>query len=159
MGAFNGYTRMPPLGTNEPDQENIQLLRDWINQEASALTTYTAWRIHHFGNDSSAEGEPDVDADFDGETNWKEWLALTNPRDMNDVLRVEVGLDGGNLEINIPGRPNRGFTIQRSTNLRDWFRWDVPGNDGIPRASGSDHVFMGPLVEPRAFFRFLMEER
>ena len=64
VAATSGYTRMPPLATNEPDEVNIQLLTDWITREATSEITYKDWRIARFGNDTSPNGEPDADPRF-----------------------------------------------------------------------------------------------
>lgn len=161
MATANGYTRMPAIATNELDEVNVQLVRDWINQEASDLTTYTAWRIANFGDAISPQGAPDFDADGDGISNQEEWLARSDPNDAADFLQMTLRQGAaGDLEIELPARPNRSITIQRSTNLLDWLLWDVPGNDGIPRnpASGSS-VISGTPTEQREFFRLMIEDR
>lgn len=161
MATANGYTRMPSISTSELDEASIQLVTDWINQEASALTNYNAWRIAKFGDAVSAEGEPGFDADSDGVTNNDEWLALTNPKSAADFLQTTVHtIEGGSLDISILGTPNRGITVQRSTNLIDWLLWNVPGNDGIPRnpAEGTSTI-SGPATGGSEFFRLEIGER
>ncbi len=158
VAVANGYTRMPPLATNELDAVSVQLLTEWITNEATTLTTYTAWRTHHFGDATSAEGAPEEDADGDGETNENEWLALTDPKNAGDFLSTTLRRNGGTVEVDVPGRANRRITVQHSLNLLDWFRWDVPGNDGIPRHPGSDATLKGPSIEEREFFRLSVEE-
>jgi len=159
VAATNGYTRMPALATNELDEAGIELLTAWINQEASDLTNYAAWRVVNFGSASSAEGEPGFDADGDGISNHDEWIALTNPDDPTDVLHLAFSMVEGNIEIEIPGRANRSFVVERSTNMSDWLRWSVPGNDGIPRNPSGSSTLSGAAAGESEFFRYRIEER
>ena len=150
---------MPPLSTNELDQVNIQLLTDWINQEVSEIDNYAAWRVVHFGNGTSPEGAPSEDADRDGVTNEDEWIALTDPNDPSDFLAAAVSRSGGDIEIPIPGRANRGVIVQRSTDLLDWSLWDALGNDGVPRNPATSHSLSAPADGPSEFFRLYIEEK
>ena len=160
IAVTNGYTRMPQLASNELDTMNIQLLTDWINQEASSEDGYTAWRIANFGDDTSAEGDPGADPDRDGETNEMEWLALTEPNNASDSLTLAPRYDGNDIEVDLPGLPNRGITVQHSNDLLHWLHWDVPGNDGIARNPvGSPHTLRGSSTEQPGFLRLYIEEK
>lgn len=157
--AANGYTRMPPLATNEIDEVNAQLLTDWINLEASELTDYAAWRLDQFGNGNSPEGEPSADPDGDGESNQREWITLTNPNDGADFLVALISHDGSHVEITLPGRSNRSVVVQRSVDLLNWSRWEVMGNDGIPRNPAIEHTITGATDGSQEFFRLYLDER
>jgi glucose/arabinose dehydrogenase/mono/diheme cytochrome c family protein len=158
--ATNGYTRMPPLASNELDEKNIQLLTAWINQEASAEVTYNAWRIAKFGNDTSTNGEPNSDPDNDSFVNHAEWLAHTNPTNAQDFLATSLSQSGENLEIPIPSLIGRSVTIERSADLSTWLRWAVSGNDGIPRNPMSKpHLLTAPQTDQSEYFRIKIEER
>ena len=159
VAVTNGYTRMPSIASNELDHTNIQLLTDWINQEASVLTTYNAWRIAEFGTDSSPEGEPSADPDRDLANNQDEWLTHTAPLDNSSFIQTSLELSGDDVRINLPGFADRRVTVQRSLNLLDWFRWDAPGNDGIPRTPSVDHTLTAPRTEQQEFFRLSVEAR
>ncbi len=41
-GTFHSYTQMPPLATNVVDQQDVQLLTDWINNFANVAPTIDA---------------------------------------------------------------------------------------------------------------------
>jgi len=160
IAATNGYTRMPPLASSELDEDAIQLLTDWINQEATSQVTYEDWREARFGNLSSLQGEKSSDPDGDGADNRAEWLALTNPNDGRDFLKTSIDQNGENLEIPLLALASRGVTIERSSDLLHWLRWVVPGNDGIPRnpATGPQ-VLTAPVEGEKEFFRLKVEEK
>ena len=149
---------MPPIASNELDQVGIQLLTDWINQEANATVSYNDWRIANFGNDTSPEGAPGENPDNDPSTNEGEWLTHTNPNDGTDFLRTTLRHTGTKVEIDIPALSSRRVTVQRSTNLIDWFRWDIPANDSIPLNPASPHTFTATPIGSEEFFRFRIEE-
>ncbi len=158
VAESNGYGRMPPIASNELDQVGIQLLTDWINQEANATVSYNDWRIANFGNDTSPEGAPGENPDNDPSTNEGEWLTHTNPNDGADFLRTTLRHTGTKVEIDIPALSSRRVTVQRSTNLIDWFRWDIPANDSIPLNPASPHTFTATPIGSEEFFRFRIEE-
>lgn len=160
VAATNGYTRMPPIATNETDHAAIQLLTDWINQEASSEITYNAWRISRFGNDTSADGEPNANPDGDQSTNLHEWLAQTNPNDGTDFLATNILQSEGSIQIDLPAYSNRSVLIERSTDLTNWLAWAAPGNDGLPRNPALPNpTLTAPSNGAREFFRFRIQER
>ncbi|NNM27957.1 MAG: hypothetical protein HKO57_00425 [Akkermansiaceae bacterium] len=156
--ASNGYSRMPPLATNEVDLEGVQLLADWIGQEVQPYATYQEWRIAHFGNDTSPEGAPGANPDADGGDNMYEWLTNTDPNDGADLWGPAVRQDGGDIALDFTGLGNRKVTALRSTDLVNWSIWNVPGNDGVPLNPGTTHTLSGPMLETSEFFRFQVEE-
>jgi hypothetical protein len=48
------------------------------------------WQLHYFGSKTSDWDGPNVDSDGDGASNWQEFLAGTDPRDPNSVLKVHL---------------------------------------------------------------------
>lgn len=157
--AANGYSRMPPLATNEIDLEGTQLLSDWIAGEVQSQTTYQDWRIAHFGNGTSSEGAPGSNPDGDGGDNNFEWLTNTDPEDSSSAWQPVVHQDGNNIVHDFTGLGNRSTTLMRSDDLNIWTPWQVPGNDGVPLAPGSPHTLRGPRMPGSEFFRFEIQER
>jgi uncharacterized repeat protein (TIGR03806 family) len=74
MAVTNGFTRMPPLASNELDAANIALVTAWITNSLPSQLTYDQWRLQYFGDTTSPDGAPDADGDGDGATNRAEFL-------------------------------------------------------------------------------------
>ncbi|MEM9236640.1 MAG: PQQ-dependent sugar dehydrogenase, partial [Verrucomicrobiota bacterium] len=155
----NGYSRMPPLATNELDDPAIQLLTDWITQEATNDTTYNDWRIAQFGDDTSPQGAPDQDPDGDGDDNEREWLTRTNPQDPDSKWRLALDFVGNQTRVAFPALGDRSVRIEYSTNLVDWELWDAPLNDGVPRNPLSSPELMAPTEDASGYFRAEILER
>ena len=157
IATANGFTRMPPLATSQLDQAGIALLTEWITSALPVREGYDAWRLAEFGSATSPEGAPDADADGDGLTNRGEFLAGTHPLDPRSYLLTQPSLDGASIQVRFYLPANRTFRVETSTDLNTWAPWDVPGNDGQPRAAGV-LTLTGPLDGPRRFFRLVLTE-
>jgi mono/diheme cytochrome c family protein len=157
VAVTNGFTRMPPLGSNELDQTNIALLTDWIAAQLPNRQTYDQWRLDKFGSPSSPEGEPNEDADGDSRTNRDEFLAGSLPLDGGSFLNAQpvVGTSSVTLTFQLPA--NRSFQVEQSTNLSTWTLWDIPGNGGLPVAGGAVSI-TGPVAGSECFFRLRIRE-
>jgi len=82
--------------------------------------------------DFNGNGIPNVlDPDIDGDhySNWKEWLAGTNPYDPGDFLQwLSVERHGGQVRIVWRAKPDQFYIIERSTNLTVGSNWTaMPG--------------------------------
>ncbi|MFN0077035.1 MAG: PQQ-dependent sugar dehydrogenase [Prosthecobacter sp.] len=154
IAVTNGFTRMPPLGSNELDQGGITLMTNWINQLTSRQS-YAQWRTAHFGNDLN--GAPAVDADGDGRSNEHEFLAGSLPLSNGGPAQPQISVQNGSASLGVSLPANRRFQIETSTNLIDWQLWDVPGNNGLPQPAGTT-VFTTPASSGQRFFRVRIEE-
>ena len=157
VAAANGFTRMPPLATNELDHAAIALLTSWIEESLPARQTFADWRLENFGSETLPAGAPEADPDADGADNHAEFLAGTDPLDGGDLLRPELDPDAGLIAVAFDIPANRSFRVETSTDLATWTLWDVPGNDGLPRPAGRV-TLTGPLETPRHFFRLRLSE-
>lgn len=156
----NGYSRMPPLATNEIDEVAIQLMTDWINQEATTEVNYSAWRLARFGSAVTPHGAPDIDADGDGVSNEMEYLALTDPLDGTSFPELTLSMMGAGPVVSFPPLPNRSVLIERSADLQNWVPWEASGNDGIPRnPSVVSPMLTAPSNGLQEFFRLRIRER
>ncbi len=93
------------------------------------------WERVFFGN---LEGGGSADGDGDGQTNWEEFIAGTNPVDASSILRlaplVETTSEGYKF-IAWAHNPNRTYTVQYKTNLTDPEWLSLSGAHGSYRNS------------------------
>jgi uncharacterized repeat protein (TIGR03806 family) len=158
IAAANGFTRMPPLGSNELDPAAIALITQWIGStDLVNRQDYAQWRFAQFGSSSSPEGEPDADPDGDNADNEKEFLLGTPPLAGGASMVPEITADAFNVSITLNIPANRAAQVETTTNMQAWTPWDVPGNDAVPRPSGPA-TFMGPRAGPEQFFRLRIWE-
>ena len=90
-------------------------------------------------------------------SNLEEFLAYTDPQQPDRAGFASLGGTGDQVTVSyaLPGREVR---VEASTNLLDWRNWTVPGNDGLPLATGSVRALHGPAPGPEGFFRFQLRE-
>ena len=157
VAVTNGFTRMPPLGSNELDAAGIALLTEWITTTLPAHQTYTQWRQTNFGNTTSPDGEPPVDADGDGNTNAAEFLAATHPLQSASAFRITPTQSGNDLTFTFPLPENRTFIIEESADLSSWHSLDAPENNGIPRPAGTVIIAI-PMTTAQSFYRVCLVE-
>jgi uncharacterized repeat protein (TIGR03806 family) len=156
MAVTNGFTRMPPLGSSELDQTNIDLVQEWITQSLPERQTYDEWRLAEFGSSSSSEGTASSDPDGDGQTNEQEFIANTDPRNPASFLTSTLSVDGTTITLTFNVPEGRSAWIETSSDLNAWTLWDIPGNNGLPLASGPVS-FSGPASGAKQFFRLRLQ--
>jgi hypothetical protein len=107
------------------------------------------WMVQYFGSDMSLWPSASADTDGDGASNLQEFLAGTDPRDPNSVLRVALVPTPQGLFLNWNAVSGLVYQVQASTNLGAWV------NLGQPRvaagASDSQYVDGGGFI----YFRVL----
>lgn len=155
--ASNGFTRMPPLGSNELDQTSIALLTEWIQQSLPARQSYESWRLSELPGMPPAESAPSADPDGDGKTNHAEFLSGTNPLDSASGPSAALGLTNGQIRMDLQPPANRSVQVETSSNLMEWILWNVPGNQGLPHPGGP-LMLQGPVGPGAAFFRVNFRE-
>ena len=150
----NGVPRMPPLATNELDPNAIQLLTDWITQSLPQRQSFSDWQIAHFGSTSNPLAASTADPDGDGQTNYQEFLAYTDPNDA-ESFQSPVGLTntGGGVELDFLQPANRSAQIETSLDLQTWTLWDVSGNTPGYPAAAMQRMLAVPSGEDHEFFR------
>jgi len=157
MAVTNGFTRMPPLGSNVIDAENVALVTAWINGELAGQLSYEGWRTLKFEPDDDPAGASEADADGDGVTNQDEYLAGTEPLDGESTMRPLLSAMEEGFKLSFPVPVNRSFRIDASEDLESWTPWDVPGNQGLPVSGGIVEMVVPP-ADPLKFFRVELEE-
>lgn len=159
VAVRNGFTRMPPLATNELDPGGIALLADWI-AALGERADYAAWRTGHFGSPDSPAGDETADPDGDGQDNRAEFIAWTDPLDPTSYLRVQLAsAPAGMIEVSFLLPADRAWTLETSTDLLTWTAWHPPGADGLPRAAATPLAFTTAATDaPRRFFRLRLAQ-
>lgn len=155
--AANGFTRMPPVGSNELDQASIALLTNWIQQSLPARQTYAQWSQIHLGSVPPALSGPAEDADADGKSNQAEFLAGTDPVDGGSFPAPAAALANGQFQLQIGSPADRSVQVETSANLVDWALWNVPGNHGLPQPGGT-FMLQGPAAPGASFYRVKFRE-
>jgi hypothetical protein len=155
--ASNGFTRMPPLGSNVVDPAGVALLTEWIQNELPTRQTYDQWRAAEFLSGTSPQGAPDQDPDGDGTNNRAEFLAGTDPLSGASFPASSVSLNGPQVSFTFDLPPNRSVIIEHSENLQQWTPWNIPGNQGLP-TQGGPQTLTGPKPGENSFFRAKISE-
>jgi glucose/arabinose dehydrogenase len=161
VARTNGYTQMPPIATNEKDNEAIQLLADWILNTLPLRQDYDSWRLAYFGDLVSPQGERTANPDGDRDSNEAEFLNYSNPTNGFSLYVPKIRVNSTNVTIELPNFLGRRVTVDTSTDLGfsdPWSRWLVTGNDGIPPAPGLTNTLTGPATDPKRFFKIRIEE-
>lgn len=157
VAAANGFTRMPPIASNETDPASIALLTEWITQSLPARKTYTLWRQEKLGSLTSPASEPGADPDGDGRTNQEEFLAATDPLSGSSVFAATPSIVNGQFRLSFYAPENKSIQVESSTNLSNWTLWDIPGNEGLPQTGGMKSL-QGPVSGDRNFFRLKLRD-
>lgn len=126
-------------------------------------------------SDADADGMPDhwevaagldamvddsaLDGDGDGQSNRLEFLTGTDPSNPSSRWQSKLEHDGGRLLLVWPNVPDRTIRIWKSTDLRTWTLWDVPGNNGVPLPGNELRSLPVSREESHGYFRFSVEER
>jgi hypothetical protein len=162
VARTNGYTQMPPIASNEKDNEAVQLLADWILNTLPSRQDYDAWRLMYFGDLISPQGEPSANPDGDRASNQAEFINYSNPTNGLDFYRPKIRANGGQVAIELPNFPGRRVRVETSGDLGlsdPWMPWLVPGNDGIPLAPGFTNTLTAPATDAKRFFRIWIDEQ
>jgi glucose/arabinose dehydrogenase/mono/diheme cytochrome c family protein len=161
VARTNGYTQMPPIGTNEKDTVAIQLLADWILNTLPSRQNYDSWRLAYFGSLTTPQGERGADPDGDGVSNEGEYLQYSNPAQATDFYSQRIVVTNSQVAVELPNFIGRRVTVQTSTDLGiadPWKVWQVPGNNGLSYAVGQTNVLSAPITNPMQFFRIRFQE-
>jgi uncharacterized repeat protein (TIGR03806 family) len=158
VATANGFTRMPPIASNELDPTGIALLNAWITDSLPHRVSYGQWRQFWFETADSPDGDPLADPESDGRTNQEEFLRGTNPL-QNTADFTGLYLSSTTQSVTITGEvpPNRSVQIETSTDMIHWSLWDVPNNNAMFTTGGS-LILTGSMDDPMRVFRLKLSE-
>lgn len=161
MTESNGYSRMPPLASNEIDPEGAALLAAWILDELPDRIDYHSWRLLHFVDPLDPTGASDQDPDLDGRDNHAEFIAGSDPQSFDSSPTPELRVSEGQLSILRPALLGRNVILESSTDLGatdPWAIFRAPGSDVMPPAEDVEIIVEPEVGIDRRFFRFRYEE-
>ncbi|MEW6306572.1 MAG: PQQ-dependent sugar dehydrogenase [Verrucomicrobiota bacterium] len=153
--AQNGPLRMPPLASNLPDTNAINLLTAWINSLGS-YRTFEQWQWAYFDSTTAPGTGALEDFDGDGSLNFTEYLVGTNPVSPTDAWKTSLVMDGNTAQIRFPQIANRGFEVQFTPSLQPPIVWeplDVPANRPFISATNFEAVIPDAPAGPARFYR------
>ena len=150
---------MPPIGNRKMNPILLPLVERWSSSEAPYIELYEQWRVNHFGNWATSDGDsgPEADPDGDGLSNEAEWLLGEDPQNPETTWHIQLKTTAvGALMLQFPRKAGVGFEAQSTSDLRspNWQPVDCPENR--PWFSAQDEVASIPLSANRtssAFFR------
>ena len=123
---------------------------DVSDDDGDGIPAY--WETEYFGGPTNAN--PTADDDFDGSSNYEEYIAMTHPDDENSIFRIATLNTNGIPGLSFPTYFARNYTLSFTTNLVDgiWTNLfgDVPGTD-------EDLVLYETNTIPQAFFKVSVE--
>ncbi len=155
--ASNGYTRMPPLGSNVTDQAGIALLTEWINSALPARPLYEQWR-NGFFSALDPRGDRSADPDGDSRDNYSEYLLGSSPLTSAEDWQAKIEI-GTSPKLSFLRKPYRLYEIQSSVDLDTWTNWKPPlMPDGYATQEEWIELPFAPIPEGKQFFRFTIKE-
>jgi hypothetical protein len=122
-----GTLHMPPLGTFLMNTDAVQLLSNWITGPLVSYQTYGQWASSYFGTNTANTGLMQ-DYDADGAVNYMEYLADTDPTNPRSYWTINIAAKGGSNTVEFTQVADRGYEVQRSFDLVNWYPLDVPAN-------------------------------
>ena len=100
-------------------------------------------------NDATGDNGPDGDPDHDGFTNLQEYIAGTNPRDSNSLLKITTIANGGQV-ITWSSVPGKNYQVQATPNVT----FAVEPMSGTITAFGASTSYTNAMpASPQQFYR------
>lgn len=102
-------------------------------------------------------GDRDEDPDFDGFTNYEEWVALTDPNDADSKLSSTISLSGTTMTLTFDSNPTRLYSLISSPELGAIEEWDIIVNPRAGLGAGDKFTLTIDPEEPKIFYRLVVE--
>src|SRR5207302_2588180 len=87
--------------------------------QATGTVTFQSWLVHYFGcTNNNPAAAPHADPDGDGQDNWTEFLAGTDPTSSASAFRIlSATTEGNNLRVKWTCGGGRTIVLQTATDL------------------------------------------
>ena len=104
----------------------------------------------HFFNEVSTNRTQTTDTDGDGTTDYAEFIAGTDPNNMNSVLDLTPPSpqSNGNLKFDWPSVPGHAYRLAMSADLVNW----TPLSDWIRATTATSTVVIAPPTNSASYF-------
>lgn len=109
------------------------------------------WEVEHFGSVTGATHT--ADSDGDGADNWSEWIALTEPTNINSMFWLEAApaAAGGKNVVSWPSASGRTYSLYWNVNLTSAFGTVASGIEATPPLNVHTDALHG--TEGRIYYR------
>jgi glucose/arabinose dehydrogenase len=146
--------RMPPIGSNVPDESGVALVGAWIDALPSRHT-FTTWLGARLGTNFVAEPNRQADTDRDGDPDYLEFLADTDPADARAVWRPRIDVRDGRPVLRVPLPADTALQVEVLDSLggAGWRPLDVPANTPGFRSRATEQEIPLPLTLEASFYR------
>jgi len=146
--------RMPPIGSNEADAAGAALIGEWINALTNRLT-FAAWLGNRLATNFVSEPSRNADSDRDGDPDYLEFLANTDPADPRSVWRPRIASRDGRPVLRIPLPADTALRVETLGTLGDlnWLPLDAPGNEPRFRSRFTEQEIPLPASDAFQFYR------
>jgi len=108
------------------------------------------WQTRYFGTKPADWDGPNVDSDGDGATNWQEFLAGTDPRDPNSVLKMNMTSSAQGRRLSWTTVAGGVYQVQVTADFESW------SNLGSPRlAAGTSDTIFSSGAQDVSYYRVI----
>lgn len=115
------------------------------------------WMLGYFDHPTGQDADNSLaseDADGDGTSNFNEFMAGTDPTDLNSAFRItDIRIVGNDLTITWTTRADKTNQLQRSSALGSGASWHNVGALTIGNGSPTNQTDFGATTNPPAFYR------
>lgn len=151
-----GAGRMPPIGSTVIDQEAVDLLTAWINQDATEFEDYDSWSARVIGSSGNRDAADDPDGD--GAVNHAEYLLGSNPLLASSKGSVQPTIRPGEFTLKILQPANRALLLETPGHGGGWQPVQSLSNQFIFPAGPLERTISVPAYENMRLFRVRIVE-
>ena len=150
------YYQTPPPQTNEVTSATPVVFHGtYAFTDTNTNGISDAWEQQIFGSVSTNRTQT-TDSDGDGATDYAEFVAGTDPKDVNSILELPPPTTeaNGGLKFDWPSVPGRAYRLEGTTDLLNW----TPLSDWVGATTTTSSVVLVPPTNSANYF-FRLEVR